>query len=232
MIRLFTSKPVIKHSNNKAIITVYVYNRKRSYFLNKIRKTIKLVTNKFNFKNSSSFESSYLNKELTGVTSVKTKSKKKKLLLKRKKKILLNTIKNKYINTIMLYLNKSGPNLLGKDKNMYNCKLLAKKESKNSITYKYYSYMLYYNSYIFNAYNLLAIKNILTNIYQKKIVLNIVNLKYLFLDSNILAEAITRKLKDRNKRVLRVLKLALKLIKQPFFKIHLHKDIIKIHYLL
>jgi hypothetical protein len=84
--------------------------------------------------------------------------------------------------------------------------------------------MLYFNSYLFNTYNILALKDILKKIYSKKIVLNIINLKYLYLDSNIFAEAITRKLKDRKKRVLRVLKLGLKLTKKPFFKIHFHKE--------
>ena len=67
--------------------------------------------------------------------------------------------------------------------------------------------MLYFNGYIFNTNNLLPLKDVLKRIYSKKIELNIINLKYLYLDSNIFAEAITRKLKDRNKRVLRVLKL-------------------------
>jgi hypothetical protein len=82
--------------------------------------------------------------------------------------------------------------------------------------------MLYFNSYIFNANNLLPLKDILKNIYSKKIELNIINLKYLYLDSYIFAEAITRKLKDRQKRVLRVLKLGLNLTKNPYFKIYLH----------
>ena len=84
--------------------------------------------------------------------------------------------------------------------------------------------MLYFNSYLFNTSNILALKDILKKIYSKKIGLNIINLKYLYLDSNIFAEAITRKLKDRKKRVLRVLKLGLKLTKKPFFKIHFHKE--------
>lgn len=94
---------------------------------------------------------------------------------------------------------------------------------KKLLSYKHYCSMLYFNSYIFNANNLLPLKDILKKIYHKKVELNIINLKYLYLDSNIFAEAITRKLKDRQKRVLRVLKLGLNLTKKPYFKIHFHK---------
>lgn len=108
--------------------------------------------------------------------------------------------------------------------------MFLKKKLKYIFAYKYYCSMLFLQSYIFNANNILPLKNILTNMFQKKIEFNLVNLKYIYLDSNILAEAITRKLIDRKKRVLRVLKLGLKLTKQPFFKIHFHKERIKLHY--
>lgn len=52
--------------------------------------------------------------------------------------------------------------------------------------------------------------------------LNVVELKYIYLDSNILAQAVTTKLKDRKKRVLRVLKRVLGLIKKPYYKIHFY----------
>ena len=57
----------------------------------------------------------------------------------------------------------------------------------------------------------------------------VINLKYLYLDSNIFAEAITRKLIDRKKGVLRVLKLSLKLTKLPYFKIHFHRENIQLN---
>ena len=73
-----------------------------------------------------------------------------------------------------------------------------------------------------NNIYLSRLNNILKKRYGKKISLNIVDLKYIYLDSNIMASAITTKLKDRKKRVLRVLKRALGLIKKPYFKIHFY----------
>lgn len=102
---------------------------------------------------------------------------------------------------------------------------------KNLFNLKYFSSMLYFNNYIFNTNNLLALKDIVKKIYNKKVEFNIINLKYLYLDSNIFAEAITRKLIDRKKRVLRVLKLSLKLTKQPYFKLHFHRDNVQLNYM-
>lgn len=104
------------------------------------------------------------------------------------------------------------------------------RELKKEFLYKYFCSLYYFNNYLFNTKNLLTLKDVLKKIYHKKVELNIINLKYLYLDSNILAEAITRKVKDRKKRVLRILKLGLKLIKKPHFKIHFHKEIIKLNY--
>jgi Mitochondrial ribosomal protein (VAR1) len=85
----------------------------------------------------------------------------------------------------------------------------------------YYTILWVYYMKSNNIY-LSRLNNILKKRYGKKISLNIVDLKYLYLDSNIMAEAITTKLKDRKKRVLRVLKRALGLIKKPYFKIHFY----------
>jgi hypothetical protein len=88
--------------------------------------------------------------------------------------------------------------------------------------FKYYYSMLYFYDVKSNNKHLGPIKDISKKRYGKKVSLNIVNLRYLYLDSNILAEAIVTKLKDRKKRVLRVLKKTLGLIKKPYFKIHFY----------
>ena len=53
------------------------------------------------------------------------------------------------------------------------------------------------------------------NIYQKKIEFNIVNLKYIHLNSDILSESMAIKLKNRRNKILKVLTRVLKLIKLP-----------------
>jgi hypothetical protein len=140
-----------------------------------------------------------------------------------------NLTKDQYKSLVKVFLTKDQSKfLLYKDLN-----LLPTNPSrfKKGFLYKYYCSMLYFNGYIFNANNLLPLKEILKKIYHKKVELNIINLKYLYLDSNIFAEAITKKLKDRQKRVLRVLKLGLKLTKKPYFKRHFHKDNIQLNFM-
>jgi hypothetical protein len=317
MIKLFIGRPEIKHSNNKVTITIYIYNRKKIYFLNKIKKIMKIYainSKKFNkskpfLRNIDKFKltkikdykhilSLILIKDLkfklslikikdsksTGLAKpnsdtiaidqgrlnltqrkpIKSLTKKKyplkdkkllhhelKLLKKNLKKIntfLFNVLKNKSTPFLFIYLKKKLPFLfiyLKKKPSKINSTVLKPFFNtinlnsvkylnigrdrpialKKLLSYKHYCSMLYFNSYIFNANNLLPLKDILKKIYHKKIEFNIINLKYLYLDSNIFAEAITRKLKDRQKRVLRVLKLGLNLTKKPYFKIHFHKKI-------
>jgi hypothetical protein len=81
--------------------------------------------------------------------------------------------------------------------------------------YKYFISMLYLNILKYNINNMLGLINILNKIYNKSVNLNIKNLKYLYLDNSILANAIVRKVNDRKKRVLRVMKKVLKLLKIP-----------------
>ena len=98
------------------------------------------------------------------------------------------------------------------------------KTLKKELSYKYSSSMIYLDLYKYNNNNLLSLKNIIKKIYNKKVKMNIVSLKHIYLDSNIFAEAITRKLKDRQKRILHVLKMSLSLAKKPQFKMHFYKN--------
>jgi Mitochondrial ribosomal protein (VAR1) len=151
---------------------------------------------------------------------------------KKKKTSFIQKMKNKSTFRLFMYLKKRNHSrkhtiyLINNKKFKNDTKL--KNIKKKIFLYEYYKARLYFNGYLFNVHNLVPLINILKKIYNKNMELNIVNLKYLYLDSNIFAEAITKKLTDRKKRVLRVLKLGLKLTKKPYFKIHFHKDIINI----
>jgi len=47
MKKLFISKPETKHNNNKVIITVYSYNRKKNYLLKKISRIVRILKTKY-----------------------------------------------------------------------------------------------------------------------------------------------------------------------------------------
>jgi hypothetical protein len=59
-------------------------------------------------------------------------------------------------------------------------------------------------------------KSILSKLYNKKVEINIINLKYLYLDGNILALTVVKKLKNRKTRVLKLIRMALRLSKKPY----------------
>ena len=94
-------------------------------------------------------------------------------------------------------------------------KNFIKKSYRKEILYLYYVKMLNVNNNKFKNWFILGLKNIISNIYNKKVEFNFVNLKYLHLNSDIFSESIAIKLRNRENRLLRVLKKALKLVKLP-----------------
>jgi hypothetical protein len=85
---------------------------------------------------------------------------------------------------------------------------------KKTFILKYYISLLLLNNYKFNTFNTLNLKKILSNIFDKNVNINIVNLKYLYLNNDIFANVISRKLGDRKKNVLRVIRKASMLNKE------------------
>jgi hypothetical protein len=97
--------------------------------------------------------------------------------------------------------------------------LILNNTLKEINVYKYHISKLYINILKYNINNMLGLINILNKIYNKSVNLHIKNLKYLYLDNSILANAIVRKVNDRKKRILRVMKKILKFLKIPVKKI-------------
>lgn len=90
----------------------------------------------------------------------------------------------------------------------YFVKMLLKKET---LIFKYLS-KLYLNK--FKMYSLLPVlKSFLSKVYNKKIQFNLVNLRYLQLNSNMYSEAISIKLKDRTLSLSRIIRKSFNIIK-------------------
>src|SRR6201992_961968 len=179
--------PHIKHTNNSISILIYIFNKNRAYLKNQLKK-LKLIYN-YNKLNDETYEDA--------------------------KSILLN--KNIYYNMISNNKNKVIINKNKYEYNYYSLKNILEKiivnKSINFYLKRIYLANIYLNNNKFNYINLLNIYNILYKIYEKKVKINITNMKYLYMENNIFVESLTRKLNDRKKGVLRVLKKALKLIK-------------------
>jgi ribosomal VAR1-like protein len=89
--------------------------------------------------------------------------------------------------------------------------------------------MLYINNIKYSINNLVGLLNVLNKIYDKKVNINIIKLKYLFLDNSLLADAVVRKVNDRKKRVLKVIRKALNMAKKAYLDHNLYKQILKVH---
>jgi hypothetical protein len=111
---------------------------------------------------------------------------------------------------------------------LVNLFLMIKKILKSIYVMKWFKRNIYYSRYKFSIKNILSVKNILNKLYNSKIEINIINLKYLYLDSNILALTVVRKLKNRKRRVLRVIRMALKLSKKPYIN-KFYSDLLNIN---
>src|ERR1700759_807813 len=91
--KIIVSKPELKHTNDKIIINLYIFNRQNNYYLKKIRKILRL---------------NYLKKKMY--------EKKFFLLSNVYKKLSINILKEKDILIKMLNINKI---ILSKYKNIF-----------------------------------------------------------------------------------------------------------------
>jgi hypothetical protein len=130
-------------------------------------------------------------------------------LLNTKSKNLVNVKTKKNFNSIY-----ERTNLLLKSKLiLINSKLYL---------YKYYTSKLFINNLKFNSYNLLKLKRIFSIMLSKRVLLNITNIKYFHLNSNIFLDTIAKKLnKSRKNSVLTLIRKGLRYAK-----------IAKLHFLL
>lgn len=193
--RVFVGQHYITHFNNKVYITICTYDKEKTYF------------NKYMF--------SLYKKLFIKTWYEKTNSKN------------LNSIFSS--NKLSFLLNKSVQDLSVKGINNIDIILKYKKLYILLIQYMLKRYKklfvirkkiirLKFMDYKYNINNFMGLKNILYKIYDKKVEFNIISLKYLYLDSNILNEAIGAKLKNRKSNLLKNIMKSIGLVKIPYIK--------------
>lgn len=200
--RIFVSKVESKHTSSKVIITIYVYNKQKKYFLNKIQKIDKFVQlNNTNFIKKIKLEI---------ITIIEQINKEKKLLAE---KFELKGYEN-FNNYEEIIIED-----------------FIKKSLEKEMLKIFYENLLYFNRSKFENTSLLKLKNLISQFYNKKVEFNIVNLEYLYLNSDILSESIALKLRKRSNKLLQVLKTSLNMVKLPFInKLSVSNNLNKINY--
>lgn len=195
--KFYISNGGFRHTNNKVLINLYIFNRQKSNYLLTLRKGylstfLKETMNRkadINIKLIKRLK--LINKK--GIEAIKTINSDKYLLIKalntinKNKKHNINTFKNISKYTEGFYIN------------------LIKKSLKKMRIYFYYKQLLYINKAKLNYTYLQYLKKLLENLYNKNVEFNIINLKRFYLNSDILSESITLKLSKNRRKILNYL---------------------------
>jgi hypothetical protein len=205
--RIFISKGEFKHTNNKVIVTLYVYNKQKNNYLLKLKKRYinKFLINILSLKKNNGLIKSFSSKK--NILSNKL------ILLKKLKKITVNG------NSVLIDANFFKPiiarilkdlhekrkinkfKVISKYVNIFYRKFI-KKSLRRLFIYTYYKRLIYVNKSKFNYTYLQYIKNKLQSLFNKNIEFNFVNLKYFYLNSNILSESILLKIRKNRRRLM------------------------------
>ena len=220
---ILVSKPELKHTSDKVTITIYLYNRQKTYLLNRLKK-INSIFNFFKLLDSDSRRPALLsrkktmNRKLSKEILKSVKERVKGLILKvsKEKKIFTGTSdKAEKMVKENQFTRPYGENSFLKN-------LVSKSLGKEMLSL-FFMQILYFNRSKFNSTYLAAftrlIKKVLSppggGLGQKDVSFNLVNLKYLHLNSYIFTETLATKLRNKKNKLLRVLTAALSRFKVP-----------------
>ena len=190
--KIFISNGEFKHTNNKVIITLYLYNRQKDNYKIKLKNEffksvfkrfkIKLYRkiNLIKYKGFHIFSKFYKNKDIYTP---------------------LNTNVNKHTLSFIIKPYRR----------------LIKRCIRKLIIYIYYKQLFYINKSKFNFIYLQFLKKHLEKLYNKNVEFNIVNLKRFYLNSDIMTESIVVKFTKNRRKIFKLLKKLKKKIKTHKF---------------
>ena len=209
--KIYVSNGEFKHTNDKVIITLYTYNRQKFNYLSLLSEkylSLQKLNNELNTR-------LYLIKS-RGLKYLKKANRGKYDIIKILNGFFFNKAKNKEITTydesfcvndyyIKFYIN------------------WVKKSLQKINFYLYYKQLLYLNESLYEYTYLQVLKIYLEKIYNKKVEFNLINLKYHYLNSDILSESITLKI-TRNRRKL------LNYLNKLIWKVNIYKTDKNVYY--
>ena len=243
--KIFISKTELKHTNEKVVVTLHVYNEEKRLIVRKIKRLERILfhvkkvgpgwkkkysslplVNKLNLIDKlvnemppidfitdtrDYFEdlSIYLNKTIIPKVSINALEKVQKDMANAEKQLT-------YFENIITLYNNNIKSFKLKFDSYYGNYLRQKYLEKEIRAMAYYLSLLRLNNYKFDNVKMLPfLKEKLFKLYGKKVEFNIINLKNLYLNSDIFTQAIAIKLKNRDNRLLRVLRRSLSMVKLP-----------------
>ncbi len=204
--KTYVSNGEFKHTNDKVIITLYTYNRQRLNYLSLLKK--RYLSLFYNKKTRKKLNKRFYLIKYKGFKYLEKANKDKFALIKRwnkfkvKNKVSLFKYKSLYINDYLIKFYKKW----------------VKKSLKRIKFYLYYRQLLYINESKYNYTYLQILKIYIEKIYNKKVEFNIIDLKYHYLNSDILSESITLKITRNRRKILKYLSRLIRKIK--IYKTH------------
>jgi hypothetical protein len=192
--KIFVSNGEFKHTNNKVTITLYIFNRQKRSYLNRMKKLRFFL---FYTKASNNLAKKIIRTSKLKILYFITKS----------ETSLLNIIKHNQL------IKSNGSAIdLGKYVNNFY-KKYAKKSYIYIKTFFFYKQLMYINKVKYNYTYLKHLKNFLEKLFNKNVEFNLVNIKRFYLNSDILSESITLKLTKNRRKMLRYMKNIRKKVK-------------------
>ena len=188
---ILVSRAELKHTSNKIIITLYVYNEEKRLLLKKIKRLELLL-----FSDSKLHSYTEKNRHL----SIQSK---------------LFFLEKQILNLSIQSSNNNYDLIKGNYNNALHVDLIKGILDKEIMAISYYKLLLSLNKAKFEDKFIENLKTFVSNIYNKEVEFNIVNLKTLYFNSDIFTQAIATKIKNRKNKLLRVLKSSLYLVKLP-----------------
>jgi hypothetical protein len=242
--RVFIGKGDLKHTSARVIITFYVYNTESMFLVSKfmqfqfglghfianklkLKKTetkdtegnIKITYNRlFNLKEYINWRKHYewyLNDMINIINKQSSKLKVINKYYKKLKSLVWDKLlSNDQIN--LMFYNKT-KHLYYKNYPSFNSRIIVAYEEyrKNLDLYKQ---LVEDNKFKFQDSFMSKLIDLIEQIYNKKVQLNIVNLKKMHLNSDIYTQAVSLKLRNRDNKLYRVLKASLRKIKLPVIR--------------
>ena len=207
--KIYVSNGEFKHTNENININMYIYNRQKYNLYYKL-KQMKLKLKK-NFlmkklkiiKNKALIINRYIDKKFYKFTS----------FLSKNNKLELYDDSVKFLTEYNIHTYNK---LLKYKKSIY--KKYITKCLKKEILHIHYRKLLLLNNFKFKYTLLTLLTNTLKKMYNKKIELNIINLKYFYLNSDIYTESIINKITNNRKNLKRIFNLSTRKIKiKKFF---------------
>lgn len=207
--KIWVSKAELKHTSDKVIINLFIYDRNSNFLILKmenilntfikdkmrnILKTLKVIkfhlyTNMWNY---------YIN------------------IYKQNSTQYIDTIKKENYNIVLILNNIKSNKIFKNIENTIKINSIKKILKKELFIMFYKQIILFNNLKVKNIY-ILPLTRLLSKIYNKKIIFNIVRLKYYFLNSDILTQIIVSKTKNRKNRNIKVLSTSIRNIETPKF---------------